>query len=464
MKKSMLILAVLIGFSVNVISQTPYTIISGHVTNLSAVPIPNHVVGIIADSSGGFSYTSTATTDINGFYVDTVPGTSLFLPLNFYIYTADCNSYSYLTATTTGAPIVADFSICDSINPIACQASFMPWLDTLIGGQYSYSFYDYSYPAGGNIIAWQWSFGDGTGSNLQNPTHLFGSGTWTVCLTIATDLGCSSSYCYTINDSGLNNSCWSYFTYQQSGTTFAFQANTGNAFPTQYTWDFGDGAILGPGAYSNATHNYATNGYYTVCLVTTDSTGCSYTSCQYVYAGNSLLCSANFYLIPDSITPHLYYAVNMAYGTPPLTYVWSWGDGTSSTGAFPSHTYANAGFYTICLTITDSTGCTSTFCDSSYIQKSTNTMVTINVVAPTTSISELNPDNSFKVYPNPAQHSITIDNLSADASIDIFDMSGRNVLAVHGTKTINISNLTNGIYCVRISGKSGIAVKRFIKE
>jgi PKD repeat protein len=235
--------------------------------------------------------------------------------------------------------------------------------------------------------------------------------------------------------------------------------------PTQYTWDFGDGTIIGPGNYPAATYTYMNNGYYYVCLTTLDSSGCSYTSCQNIYAGTALTCSANFYLYPDSLVQHLYYAVNMAYGTPPLTYYWGWGDGTGSTGPYPSHTFATAGFYTICLTITDTVGCTSTFCDSTYIQKSVNSMVTINVIpAGTAGISEVPANNSFLIYPNPAQNTLYLENISRNAEISIFDFSGRNVMNVKGTNIIDISSLAKGMYCVRLSGENGFTVKKFVKE
>lgn len=43
----------------------------------------------------------------------------------------------------------------------------------------------------------------------------------------------------------------------------------------------------------------------------------------------------------------------------PLTYAWTWGDGGTSTGATPSHTYAAAGTYTIGLTVNDGRGGTN---------------------------------------------------------------------------------------------------------
>ncbi|MDX1909243.1 MAG: PKD domain-containing protein [Bacteroidia bacterium] len=41
------------------------------------------------------------------------------------------------------------------------------------------------------IIAWNWSFGDGTTSTQQNPTHAFAPGNYTISLTVTDSLGCS---------------------------------------------------------------------------------------------------------------------------------------------------------------------------------------------------------------------------------------------------------------------------------
>ena len=49
-------------------------------------------------------------------------------------------------------------------------------------------------------------------------------------------------------------------------------------------------------------------------------------------------------------------------------YQWTYGDGTSGTGSYVDHIYANPGTYTVCLTTSDSLGnCTYTHCDSVYI-------------------------------------------------------------------------------------------------
>jgi PKD repeat protein len=53
-------------------------------------------------------------------------------------------------------------------------------------------------------------------------------------------------------------------------------------------------------------------------------------------------------------------------GTKGLDYVWDFGDGTGSTEQSPSHTYTNAGNYTVKLTVTDSDGITDS--DSIFVE------------------------------------------------------------------------------------------------
>ncbi|MFH1936731.1 MAG: hypothetical protein ABIK52_04125, partial [Bacteroidota bacterium] len=48
--------------------------LSGTVTdNGTGLPIPNQAVQITSDSSGGFFYFNVVSTDMNGFYLDSIP-------------------------------------------------------------------------------------------------------------------------------------------------------------------------------------------------------------------------------------------------------------------------------------------------------------------------------------------------------------------------------------------------------
>ncbi len=92
------------------------------------------------------------------------------------------------------------FTACLTIHCAdGCTSTFCDNVTVSSGtcvAQYTYSvnpapgvpvqFSDLSFAAGGTVTYWQWSFGDGTGSNLQNPSHVFASpGTYSVCLTIS---------------------------------------------------------------------------------------------------------------------------------------------------------------------------------------------------------------------------------------------------------------------------------------
>jgi len=78
-------------------------------------------------------------------------------------------------------------------------------------------------------------------------------------------------------------------------------------------------------------------------------------NCQASYTGSQSLVDSLKYYFSNTTS---------SWGTT-LTYVWSFGDGDTSFLKSPSHTYAQAGGYFVCLSVTDvNTQCTDTYCDS----------------------------------------------------------------------------------------------------
>src|ERR1035437_2695515 len=183
-------------------------------------------------------------------------------------------------------------------------------------------------------------------------------------------------------------------------------------------------------------------------------------------------CSAQFLLYADTTQAHHYFINNNAFGVQPLHYLWNWGDGNTDTIPYPSHTYLDSGVYTICLTITDSTGCQSIFCDSSYhIMRTSDYMVTINVISNImTDIKHIVANNTISVYPNPASSTITIQQStpSPNQQLLITNILGEEIYhqAINNSTqtTIDISHWSNGVYFYQIRGDKETVQGKFVKE
>jgi|GEM_PF-1852883 len=232
---------------------------------------------------------------------------------------------------------------------------------------------------------------------------------------------------------------------------------TGGSAPYFYTW------YTVPIQTTDSAVNLLP-GTYAVCV--TDVYGCTVCDSITVGTGN---CSAHFNLYPDSMAHH-YFAVNMASGVLPITYDWDWGDSTAhDTLPFPDHTYALAGFYTICLTITDSAGCTNTYCNNFYLQHNTNAMVYVNVI-PNGSVGmiENTSRKTIDIYPNPTRSSFSIKNISVPSLIQILNPLGELVYSEKLTGTVEHvidPHLSNGIYFVQLlNEKQKQTVKLVVAE
>jgi PKD repeat protein len=118
-----------------------------------------------------------------------------------------------------------------------------------------------------NATTWQWNFGDGTTSNVQNPTHTYTTaGTYTVVLIASNQYG-SHFYSLGVTVSPLE------FSIQILGTPAINQLlnfSSSLSTATTYNWDFGDGYSSG---LANPNHTYTTIGTYIVSL-TCIANGC----------------------------------------------------------------------------------------------------------------------------------------------------------------------------------------------
>lgn len=145
------------------------------------------------------------------------------------------------------------------------------------------SFTDASSGNGGNLTAWQWSFGDtppGT-SVQQNPSYTYtAGGNYDVRLRVITDEGCYDDTTQTLTFSGVPVAGFSGKDTACINTqvTFTDTSKVASGSITQWVWNFGDSPNNTTVTNNTAqTHTYTAAGTYTATLTVTTSTGCTST-------------------------------------------------------------------------------------------------------------------------------------------------------------------------------------------
>jgi len=123
----------------------------------------------------------------------------------------------------------------------------------------------------------------------------------------------------------------------------------------QTNWDFGNGQLS---SLTDPDYNYSAPGIYTVILQSVSDQGCTAIDSQSVSVWNLPVAS----LAPDIFEgcPPLsvQFTENVQPGDAPIqSYLWNFGNGTTASQANPFTTYADAGFYSVTLSVTDGNGC-----------------------------------------------------------------------------------------------------------
>lgn len=150
------------------------------------------------------------------------------------------------------------------------------------------------------IHTWYWTFGDGTSSQLPDPTHTYTApGTYNVYLTVTTGNGCTSSNAgaplviqanpyptaaFSVNASNLD------LPYDQLILT---NHSTG---ASSFSWSFGDG---GTSTQTNPQHLYNEVGTFTVTLIATSPLGCADTAVNTVNTNTDVTFPTAFTPNPD---------------------------------------------------------------------------------------------------------------------------------------------------------------------
>ena len=269
-----------------------------------------------------------------------------------------------------------------------------------------------------------------------------------------------------------------------AGSASFNSTSTGTVNPCIYWWNFGDGNT---GAGASPVHTYSVNGNYQVYLtISSGSPACNDSASAVVVITNTtgIPCTptVSFSMQKDSLAlPAIVWNGVPNYPLNIVAANWQWGDGSNTTGLYPSHTYAVAGFYTVCVTITVSCGggATAQACSVQNIWKSaaggSNAMAVLHIVNQfPTGIKNLNHENvAFTIYPNPNNGEFNIE-MQSDMSAKFLEVSVVNLMGelVYTlkedtqsnsiSKKLNLNNLANGTYFVKTNTGNSITTKKLV--
>jgi PKD repeat protein len=382
--------------------------------------------------------------------------------LSFVDSLAGCSSNQFCTSVTIS-----------NMPPVICNAAFTSYTDSNCVTHFTNT-------STGANLTYYWDI-NGVNSMAVNPSVSLANGTHSVSLrSFSNGVFCDSTSQYvavSCAGGGTTTACQASYTYYRDSTCVTHFINTSTGSNLTYSWNI-DGTT-----YSTANPVvYLLSGYHNVSLYTysngsfCDSIGglnsylvnsCSTNTTTPPPAG----CQANsqFVIFPDSTNAGNYFAYNLSSGSGNLSYLWNFGDGTSSTQQYPFHQYAVPSQYVVCLTVTGTytnafggvSTCSDTYCDSSSVNKSAAFLMSqMNVIPQSvTGVKQAEQSTRLNAYPNPMTDELTIEASATDKyklTYVLVDALGRTVLTgnMDNSKAIlNTSSLEKGFYSLSLSNE-----------
>ncbi|MFY0671900.1 MAG: PKD domain-containing protein [Bacteroidia bacterium] len=201
-----------------------------------------------------------------------------------------------------------------------------------------------------NASTFNWTFGDGSSSNQQNPSYTYAvSGTFDVTLTATSNRGCSASekLAIVINTKPTAD----FLSFEEClGDTSKFINLSKDA--NLYSWNFDNGSTS-----SNAEPStlYSQSGNYNVRLIAENRFGCKDTLVRKTLVNALPNMSIS---VPNVCAKNELSFVNNTTGA--ARYTWQFGDGNTSIVKAPKHIYQSSGTYDYVFVASTNKNCSDT--------------------------------------------------------------------------------------------------------
>jgi PKD repeat protein len=313
----------------------------------------------------------------------------------------------------------------------------------------------------------KWSFGDGTFASTWNAVHEYAQpGSYRVCLTVQVAPNCIRESCDTVVIPPPPPSC-------QQISQFKFEKFSNDnqkykfipdyiASDIVYTWTFGDGT----GSHDPiAIHRYAQAGIYTACLTAWRGPNCASTTCKQITVLPQINCDSihvSYTFQRDPFVPNkLYFYANANF--PILDQTWTITRISPASTVppvilhqnNPVYVFHDTGYYRVCLKAITLGGCVKEYCSVIHIEHVVNNLC------------------ELQAFPNPTTSLVNVNvTMTAPGMIDTYIYSSTNVLVKekhqqgitgNNVVSVNINDLTPGLYTMKVQYNGKVCYARFTK-
>ena len=218
-----------------------------------------------------------------------------------------------------------------------------------------------------NYIDLNWDFGDGGNSQLVNPSHIYTyPGNYTLKLSVRNNGGCTDELTKKVIIQGPTGT-FDYLPKEACNPgKVDYRITAKNT--VSYVWDFNDGTTVFT-VQPNVAHTYVNPGIYLPKIILEDKFGCKvavqgldtinvYSVNTNILSDTRMVCDSGLVAFKDST----------ASNDVIKTFLWNFGDGTTSTQRNPIHNFSDTGYYSIKLITTTRFGCIDSAVSLNYVK------------------------------------------------------------------------------------------------
>jgi len=223
---------------------------------------------------------------------------------------------------------------------------------------------------------------------------------------------------------------YAYFSHPCSGGTLNVDFTDMTVRPGNYSWDFGDGVTS---TIANPSHLFTTNGTHWVTLIVNNPYGTHQWSDSVVVDTTKEEIQMN--------------GIDLFLMNNYTNYQWYLNGNPIPNETSHIYTPLFNGLYTV--SYEDVFGCIFTASDVNFV----------------VGIDDVQIKDNIRIYPNPTTSYLTIEMNSPIENVIILDHSGKIIKSTPFIKkTINVEDLSQGIYFIKLISKKDIIFQKFIKK